>query len=255
MSKAKNKHPCPECGTDEFNFDPFGVGNLLDEHMDSDITEEELGKRLSDAAEMSKKLGGQHPKGLEGEIGELIAPKLTWQDFIRILKNKKRLSYKKNNWTSPRKKPLFAGLFIPTKMDYIVKFGVFYDCSGSMTKEQIAYGISQVAALNERGCGWACPFDAEPFYDSSIKLKTALSKELEIIKYRGGGGTALMPALLSYEKEMGNVDILFIISDCYFCDEKEILNFCPPKNTQIIWLSVNSNHNFNPKYGKMFRLN
>lgn len=260
MTTTNKKHnDCIECGdegesSDTFHFDPFGFGDLIDEHMDTEVNEDELSKRISDAMEMSRKLGGILPGGIEGDLDELMKPKLTWQDFIRFLKARKKQVERKNDWSVPRRKPLFSGLYVPTKNDYVVKFLLAYDCSGSMTKQQITYGISQVSALNEKGEGFCLPWDSAPFYDAMVKIKSARPEDLRNAKFKGGGGTVLSPVFNTYEKEIGKVDIIIIVSDFIIADEAEVMSLPKPTNTEVIWLCVNGNPKFKPPFGRLFTL-
>lgn len=257
MAATKEKSPeiCPECGSeDTYHFDPFGMGGLLDDHMDTTVSEDELSKRLNEAAEMARKLGGIVPAGIESELAELSKSKLTWQDFIRNVSLKKRENENRNNWLLPKRKLLSAGLFIPQKYNYSIKFLLAYDCSGSMTKEDITYGISQVQALEDKAEGYCLPWDGEPYFDAMVKIKNANPDNLRNAKYKGGGGTALCPVFKRYEKEVGSVDIIIIVSDFYICDETELQKLTPPKNTEVVWLSVSGNSKFKPPFGRIFNL-
>jgi predicted metal-dependent peptidase len=244
-----------ECESESsYHFDPFNLGELLDDHIDTEIEEDKIARRVADAMEMSRKLGGKLPGGIEGDLEELIKPKLTWQDFIRFAKARKKEVQRKNNWQTPRRKPLFYGMYTPKKMEYVVKFLLAYDCSGSMSKEQITYGVSQIRALNEKGEGFCLPWDSEPFWDSMIKIRSAKTEELKNAKFKGGGGTVLSPVFREYENKIGPVDIIVIVSDFYIADESEVMNLAKPQNTEVIWLSVNGNPKFKPPFGRMFRL-
>ncbi len=252
MSKNKD---CAECNSeDNLYFDPLGFGSLLDTHMDSEVNPEELGKRIADAMDLAKKLGSRVSQGLEDELAELVKPRLMWQDFVRHIKATKKQASSKNDWNSPKRKPLFAGLYVPKKIEHQIKFGILYDCSGSMRKEQISYGISQVGALSDRANGWAVPFDTEPYYDAMVRLRSASLEELKNAKYKGAGGTVLLSSLQSYEKEAGEVDLLFVISDFFLADEAEVLKWKAPEDTQVVWLSVAGNRKFKPGFGRKFDL-
>lgn len=254
MTEEK-KQNCAECESeDSYHFDPFSFGNLLDEHIDTEVEEDTVAKRISAAIEMSRKLGGKLAGGVEDELDELIKPKLTWQDFIRFAKGRKKEVEKRNDWLTPRRKPLFYGMFVPKKIDYTVKFLLAYDCSGSMSKEQISYGISQVGALDEKGEGFCLPWDSEPFFDAMVEIKNASKSELRNAKYKGGGGTVLSPVFKQYEKQIGKVDIIIIVSDFYIADLEEVSKLSQPEKTEVVWLSVNGNPKFTPPFGRMFRL-
>ncbi len=253
--KAENK-ACPECGADENGFsidDLFSLGGLLDEHIDTDVSEEEMAKRLSEAYEMSKKLGGTIPGGFEDDLDELIAPKLTWQDFIRMKKTTRKQGSGKNNWSAPKRKPLAAGLFIPQKINYHVKFLLAYDCSGSMSKEQISYGISQIQALDDMGSGICVSWDSSVFWPQAVKMKNAKIGELKRAKYMGGGGTIAHPIFDEYKKEIGDVDIIVVVTDGFLSDENILRQRSAPKGVDVIWLIV-GNSAFSPGFGRIFHL-
>lgn len=253
MKKPLNS--CSECSSEEiFHYDPFNFGNLLDEHMDIEINDEELNEKLQRAMDMLRKFGGLIPGDIEDELNHFTKPKLTWQDFVRFLKSKRKQAGKHNNWNSPQRKPLFSGLYVPKKTDYIVKFLLAYDCSGSMTKEQITYGISQIQALSDRGEGFCLPWDIGPNFESMVRIKNANYEELKNAKFKGGGGTVLSPVFKLYEKEIGPVDIIVIISDFHLADEEDLRSLNPPHNTDVVWLSVTGNSNFTPPFGRIFRL-
>lgn len=256
-AKKKDKIPtfCPECETDDdFHFDPFGFGSLMDEHMDTVASEEDIAKRIANAMEMASKLGGLLSAGMESELEQLTKPKLSYKDFIRGIKQKKRQEASKNNWNVPKRKQLFSGLYIPKKEEYVVKFLLAYDCSGSMTKEQISHGISQTASLDERGFGNCVPWDSVPFWKDMVKIKSASSENLKLLKYKGGGGTVLMPVFNEYQEKVGDVDIIIVISDFCLADQEAVEKYIPPKNTHIVWLNVNSNQKFKPISGRLFNL-
>jgi len=253
-NKENELKSCPECGGDDnFHFDPFNFGNLLDQHTDTQVDTEDINKRFIEAAELASKLGGYFSPGLEEELGHLIKPTLTWQDFVRLLKIKRKRAANKNDWSAPKRKPLLSGLYVPKKIDYIVKFLLAYDCSGSMTKNQISYGISQILALTDKGEGYCLPWDHQPYYDAMIKIKNVNHSQIKNAKYKGGGGTTLLPVFETYRDEIGDVDVIIIISDFQLSDMEQIQKMKKIKNTEVVWLSINNNE-FIPPFGKKFSL-
>jgi predicted metal-dependent peptidase len=252
MSTKPNKPKC-DC-SDDFEFDPFDYGELLDEHMDVEIDDEKLAKRMQDAADMARRLGSTIAGGIEDDLDELTKPKLTWQDFTRFVKTKLQQGQSKNNWNSPRRRLLFSGLYVPTKINHSVKFLLAYDCSGSMSKEAITYGVSQVQALNENGEGFCIPWDSQPYFDAMVKIKSAKADQLRNAKYKGGGGTYLAPLFEQYEAHTGKVDIIIVVSDFFLGDEEMVMKLTKPKDTEVIWLSVAGNPRFVAPFGRLFKL-
>lgn len=247
---------CDECGGDDSDstyIDPFGAGETLDDHVDSDISEEELGKRITDAMEIAKRMAGKVPGSLEDELGQLIAPKLTWQDFVRSRLLKARVGFGKNDWTRPKSRPMFAGLYSPKKRDYYVKFLFGYDCSGSMSNQDIAYGVSQAQVIDERGEGFLVPWDATTYWDKMLPIKKATAEELSKAKVVGRGGTHIASLFQEYEEHCGKVDLIMIATDGFLYDNE--LSHCkPPKGVDVIWLITSHNPNFKPPFGRVFHL-
>ena len=50
-------------------MDIFGLGGTVDDHMDTEESEEKLAKRISDAMEAARKMAGHVPAALEDELG------------------------------------------------------------------------------------------------------------------------------------------------------------------------------------------
>lgn len=248
---------CPECGDENGDsewFDPFGgAGDTLDDHLDTDVSEEDLAKRLSDAIDIAKKMGGTVSGGLEDELGAMVAPRITWQDIIRQQMTKKRRGYGRSDWTSPKKRPLFAGLYVPSKRDYHLTILAAYDCSGSMGPDDISFGLSQLQVLDEKGEIYCIPWDTKVFWNDMVKINKADKENLSKVKRKGLGGTAVKE-VFEYEEHIGKVDMVIIITDSFLSDG-ELNNIkIPPKETSVLWLVTSHNAAFKPKIGRVLNL-
>lgn len=250
---------CPECGggddsdSDSTYVDPFGVGDTLDDHIDSDISEEELAKRMTDAVDMAKKMAGKIPGGLEAELGMLSSPVIRWEDIVRQQMTKKRTGAGKTDWTRVKSRPMFAGLYVPRKRDFFLNIAVFFDCSGSMSAEDIAYGLSQLQIIDDRGEMNLIPFDTVPYFDKMIKIKKADRENLIKAKRVGLGGT-MVGKCFEYEEYCGKVDMLIFISDGFIGDYELDGIKMPPRDTSILWLVTSHNPSFRPKIGRVLHL-
>ncbi len=258
MSKKKLKagEVCPECGAQdgEPEFDPFGCGDLLDVHMDTEVDEEELAKRLASAAQMSKQLAGTIAGGFLDELGLLSKPKLTWQDFIRSVKQKKQRGEGKSDWAIPKRRPLFAGLFNPTKKNYRVKFLAAIDTSGSMSNEDLKFGLQQIQALDDKGEGYVLSWDVCSYWEEMIKIKKADKEHLQKAVIKGRGGTSCASVFNEYEDHCERIDIIIVITDGFLM-ENEFSNVKrPPKSTEVLWLITSHNPNFKPPFGRVMHL-
>jgi predicted metal-dependent peptidase len=240
---------CDECCGD---FDIFGFGDTLDEHMDSSETEEKLAQRIADAIETAKKMAGNVPAALEEELGKLTAPKITWQDVVRSKLIKARAGHNRNDWTKFRTRPMFSGMLIPKRKSYCATFGCLLDTSGSMSKDDMAFGLSQLQSLDERYEGIIVPADAQIYWDKATKIKKASAEELCKVKVVGRGGTKYAEFFSDYKKKIGECDLLIVVTDGYLLDT-DIAEMKNP-GVDVIWI-ITSGHKFVAPFGRSFNLN
>jgi len=241
--------PCSGCGG---GFDIFGLGDTLDDHMDTSETEEKLAKRISDAMESARKMAGHVPAALEDELGKLTAPKIKWTDIIRSRLVRSRAGNSRNDWTRFRSRPMFSGLLVPKRKTYSVNAGVLLDTSGSMSKDDMAYGISQLQSLDDRSELTITCADATVYWDDSIKVKKCNAEELSKIKVQGRGGTVWAEYFSDYEKHIGKCDFLIILSDMYLMDS-DVASMINP-GIPVYWICTSGNTGFNPPFGKLMQL-
>ena len=239
---------CSDCGK---GFDIFELGGTVDDHMDTEESEEKLAKRISDAMEAAKKMAGVIPAALEDELGKLTAPKITWQDIIRTRIIKARSGNSKNDWTKFKTRPMFSGLLTPKRKSYSAQFGCLLDTSGSMSKDDIAFGLSQLASLDERSEGIIVPCDSEIYWEQATKIKKCNIEELSKVKVVGRGGTIFGPFFSEYEKEIGKCDFLIVITDGFLLDQ-DVVDMKNP-GVDTIWL-VTASSSFKPPFGRAFFL-
>lgn len=239
---------CDECGG---GIDVFGLGGTVDDHMDTEESEEKLAKRISDAMEAARKMAGHIPAALEEELGKLTAPKVTWQDIIRTRLLKARAGNGRNDWTRFRSRPLFTGLMVPKRRNYFAHFGCLLDTSGSMSKEDMAFGLSQLQALDERSEGTIVPADATIYWNEATKIRKANSEEIMKVKVVGRGGTKYAEFFDDYEKNIGECDFLIVITDGFLLDT-DVAEMKHP-GVDVIWL-ITSGTAFTAPFGRVFDL-
>jgi predicted metal-dependent peptidase len=239
---------CDECSG---GIDIFGLGGTVDDHMDTSESEEKLAKRIADAMEATRRMAGHVPAALEEELGKLVAPKITWQDIIRTRLLKARAGNGRNDWTRFRTRPMFVGLLVPKRKSYYAHFGCLLDTSGSMSPDDMAFGLSQLTSLDERSEGTIVPADAEIYWDKSTKIKKANAEELKKVKVVGRGGTLYASFFDDYKKHIGHCDFLVVVTDGFLLDQ-DVANMKHP-GIDVIWL-VTGASNFNPPFGRAFDL-
>lgn len=246
--KGKGRGPCDHCGG---GTDIFGLGGTLDDHMDTEESEEKLAKRISEAMENAKKMAGYVPGALEDELGKLTAPKITWQDIIRARLMKARAGNGRNDWTRFRTRPMFSGLLVPKRKNYYAHFGCLLDTSGSMSPDDMAFGLSQLCALDERSEGTIVPADATIYWDQATKVKKAVPDEISKVKVVGRGGTKYAEFFADYEKNIGKCDFLVVVTDGFLLDQ-DVADMKHP-GIDVIWL-ITSGSVFTPPFGRAFDL-
>lgn len=243
---------CDQCGANgKGGFDVFGFGSTLDDHMDTEESEEKLAKRISDAMEAARKMAGHVPAALEDELGKLTAPKVTWQDIIRTRLLKARAGNGRNDWTRFRSRPMFTGLLVPKRKNYYAHFGCLLDTSGSMSKEDMAFGLSQLQSLDERSEGTIVPADATIYWEQATKIKKAVADEISKVKIVGRGGTKYAEFFTDYEEKIGRCDFLVVVTDGFLLDS-DVAEMKHP-GVDVIWL-ITSGSAFNPPFGRAFDL-
>jgi len=146
---------------------------------------------------------------------------------------------------------MFSGLLVPKRKNYYAHFGCLLDTSGSMSKDDMAFGLSQLQALDERSEGTVTPADSEIYWDKSTKVKNCSQEELSKVKICGRGGTIWGEYFSDYEKHIGKCDFIIVITDGYLMDS----DIAQMKNPGIdnIWL-VTSGASFTPPFGRSFDL-
>lgn len=227
------------------------LGELLDDHLDADASQDELAKRLAEAAEISRRLAGTVPAGMEDELGQLLAPKMRWQDVIRSKIQKARQGHGRCDWNRFKTRQLMAGIMIPKKKEFFARFRVLLDTSGSMSTEDMAWGVSQLQCIDERGEGTITPADCTIYWDDTIQIKKANREELSKVRVVGRGGTMFCHFFDEYEKNLGEADFLVMITDGYLLHE-DLVNMKKPK-IPVYWI-LTASHNFNPPFGRVFDL-
>jgi predicted metal-dependent peptidase len=243
---------CDDCDGCGDGVDIFGFGDLIDDHIDSDEDPEKMAKRISDAMETARRLAGHIPAALEEELGKLTAPKISWKDIIRTRLLRARSGGIRNDWTTFKSRPMFGAMMVPKKKSYHCQFGCLLDTSGSMCPEDMAFGISQLAALDDRAEGIIVCCDAEIYWDDAIKIKKCNIGELSKIKVKGRGGTQLCGFTSEYEKYIGKCDFLVIISDMYLTDV-DVASMIDP-GIDVFWLCTSVNSGFRAPFGKILSL-
>jgi len=247
---------CPSCseegcGTCGGGVDIFGLGGTVDDHMDSEESEEKLAKRISNAMEAARKLAGHIPAALEEELGLLTKPRVVWTDIIRARLHKSRAGNARNDWTRFKTRQLFMGMLIPKRKSYVSNFGCLLDCSGSMSGTDISFGLSQLQSLDERSEGSVVPSDATIYWEKAVKIRKCNVEEISKVKVVGRGGTMFADFFDDYEKNIGKCDFLIMLTDGFLLDSDVAAMVNP--GIPVYWV-ITSGAEFEAPFGKVYSL-
>jgi len=250
-SSGEHGH-CGTCGHGGEYVDVFGSGGTVDDHMNSEESEEKMAQKIYDAMQTAKKMAGHIPAALEDEIGRLTDPKISWKDVVRGKMIKAKAGNQRNDWNRFRSRPMFAGLLVPKKVNFTCNFGCLLDTSGSMSKDGMSFGISQLQSLDSANEGTIVPADCSIYWDQATKIRKCDAENLKKIKVVGRGGTMFSDFFKNYEKNIGKCDFLIVITDGYLLDN-DVASMIDP-GIDVIWLLTDS-HDFRAPFGRVFDLN
>ena len=231
------------CNGDEY-IDIFDFGGTLDEHIEAQESEEKMAKRLAEAIESAKRAGGTVPGYLEEELDYLVRPKINWTHIIKGQITKSRQGNRKNDWTRYQTRPMFCGLLIPRKKSNFASFACMLDTSGSMGKDELMYGVSQLQVLDEQAEGVITCVDTVPYWDKTTTIRKCNAEELRKTHIIGNGGGYFEDYFEEYEKRLGRQDFLIVITDGY-----EDFTRCKRPTVPTFWIITSHNKSFNPRLG------
>lgn len=196
----------------DFN-DIIGQLNAMDSHMDVDMTRKALLEELLSAHTFSGKMAGTTPGCIADVLEHLQNPKLKWQDIARqSLQTVRNDRGNLNDWSRFRRRNLSLGLYNPKKKDDFVRWLCMLDTSGSMSMDDIVYGISQLKCLDGRSEGIVVPCDAIPYWDKAVKIRSM--SDLPKINLVGRGGTVFDEFFNDYRKKIRDrIDLIIVITD------------------------------------------
>lgn len=196
----------------DFN-DLVGQYSALDDHIDSGIDKKTIFEELLNAATTTRKMCGTIPGCIEDVLKELENPKLKWEDICRqSIQNIRKETGSKNDWSRFRRRNLSLGIYSPKKKDQFVRWLCLLDTSGSMSADDIAYGVSQLKVLDSRSEGIVVPCDAQAYWDKATKIRSM--SDLPKINLVGRGGTVFDDFFNDYQRKInGPIDLIIVISD------------------------------------------
>lgn len=249
---------CPSCGTelragpngDGVPMDIPGLPNPMDGHIKPTVSKQEVQAELMKAAQNTRAMRGMVPSEIEGLLGELSKPVITWTDimFSDCLR-KSRDSGLRNDWSRPRKRWLSAdpSQYLPDRHDHMMTWLMLLDTSGSMSDADVAFVVSQCQVLTARGTeGIIVPVDATAHWEAATTVKGL--KDLKFTKVVGRGGTVFEDFFRDFPKRLGtDFDSIGILTDGDCGDIPKKLR--PP--IPVNWILTRPKPGFAPTFGRV----
>lgn len=236
----------------ELSFSDINLDSLdldIENHEPLHLSKDELIDKISHAVELSKNLKGTIPGDVSDFLEELSNPEIAWEEYCQaILKKSKTDGGIRRNWTRFKRRYVYENIYIPTNVKYKTKFAVLLDTSLSMSRSDIAYGVSQLQLLSNIASGIVIPVDSKPYWDQSSKVKNIA--DIKSIKVVGRGGTVFNEFFKDYKGKIGDVDLIVVITDGEFGFIDKNLK----PNCNVMWVIVNYNKSKTVPFGKILPL-
>lgn len=244
-----SKDSCKKCGAEpDYSH---GYGRSMDEHVEGDLTKEEIFMDLLKASNYAKSMYGTTPDNIEALLKTLLKPQLRARDIIRNA----RLRYQQdqgdiNDYKRLRRRGLSNNpqLFQWKKKDYASEWVAMIDTSGSMSDDDIANGIKELQLVSVDGKGWIVPCDTVPHWKSKIEING--QSDILRTKIIGRGGTVFDEFFRDLPKNFPDgYDTVVIITDG---DCGQIPRELRPR-CDVVWLITNERE-FTPSFGRVCHL-
>lgn len=247
---------CPGCGSpvDVGSGQGYGDGMPfpMDGHIKASVNKQEVQSDVMRAAQMTQSMRGTVPSEIEDYLGELMKPTLRFTDIVRSACMKKvQDAGLKNDWKRFRRRWISANprQYLPKRHTHRPRWLAMLDTSGSMSDDDIIYGISQMQVLGNGTEGFVVPVDAAPHWDGVTPVREI--SDLKRTKVVGRGGTVFDEFFRDFPRELGtDFDCLVIITDgdCGTIP----MELRPP--VDVVWVLTRHKTNWKPSFGRVVPL-
>lgn len=224
----------------------------------SNINRQELLQEIMEAAAATKQLCGTIPGAIEEHLKRLQEPKLSWQDIVRnALQAKRQEKGRINDWSRFRRRSVSLNVqpngnkehspfYLPKKKDDYVTWLALLDTSGSMSEQDMNYGVSQLQCLDGRSEGLVVCCDVQTYWDQATRISRM--SDLPKINPVGRGGTVFKDFFDDYRKKTGSQwDLIIVMTDGGIFDIHQLKK----PHCDVVWVLTNDWESFNPPWGRV----
>jgi predicted metal-dependent peptidase len=212
----------------------IGDHSLWDKSQGNESAAKEITRQMTETA--TNKSRGMTPSEAMDAITMLNKKEqIDWKkEFRKIVGNKRansRLTIKRRDRRFPNRKDLRG-----KTRDHTIDVLVILDVSGSMSNEELQYGLNEIKAIAEKAKAGVTiiQVDTEPYLVKDFDPKKSKS-----FNRMGNGGTYLYPAIELAEEEKINYNAVAVITDGWIEDDWEKI----PKKVPYIWLVTENESN------------
>jgi len=203
----------------------------LDAHMDTKADSSALAEEIKRALDSAKAMGiGKVPGGVEEALGILEDPQIPPSEWIkRFIFRKSNVAGLVNDYRRPRRRSfhiydssglVHSSLFMPRRRGHKIRWVSLVDTSGSMSSDDIAYGVKELKTLAALGEGLFVPTDTKAYWDGATRIESV--GDLSKSRIHGRGGTdfnSFFRDLPSQPFVKDGLDFIIILTDGhFFCD-------------------------------------
>lgn len=179
---------------------------------------EELKKKwkqiLAQAVEFSK-MKGNLPVGIKKITDDILTEKMSWKQMLyKYITNEVITDY---TYSSPSKRALATGLYLPKAKKENIKLVVSVDTSGSIGKAELNEFLTEIKSIVKSFESIElfviiCDYEVNGVYKIDSHSN---SNEFDKIEFKGGGGTSHIPVFDYIKENLENVKLLISLTDGY----------------------------------------
>ncbi len=249
---------CGTCGALPRPGGGFGMGAGVpgshDAHIPSRASKSKTQTDLMRAAARARTIArGSVPSEIEDALGRLSKPVLRFSDVMMSdCMAKSRDEGGRNDWKRIRRRWAAATprQYLPHRVSTRMRWLAMLDTSGSMSDEDISFGISQLQALAARGSeGIVVPCDADVKWAAATRVNKM--EDLRRTKVVGRGGTVFDDFFANFMKHLGtDFGTIAVITDGE-CGQVP-LRLRPP--VPVNWILTRKQAGWSQPFGRVLNL-
>lgn len=243
---------CKECGARPSGSSGYFTHDCMpspmDMHGEAAVTRQEVQGELLRAASQCKSMRGTVPGEVEELLGELMRPTLKFTDLVRnSCLRRAQTAGTHNDWKRFRKRLVPYNVYAPQRHGYKARWLAMIDTSGSMSDDDIRYGISQLLTVATHGAeGFIVPCDATVHWKGLTTVRNA--NDVRSAKLVGRGGTVFDDFFKQFPSEIGtDFDCVIVITDGE-CGTVPV-ELRPP--IDVVWVLTRKHKEYKPSFGRV----